>query len=185
MEFNIVRDMTVIDSGYRPRGDQGVYAACIRYSWVAVKGTDEAYFWHSVAQPPPLPPIRVMKPWAPISYGDPGEGTSSQGKSRCVLIRFSSPVMKDRVMGLIGRGLWVEPDQTDEMDKECARQMSAEFKRPKVNKFTGKREMVWVCPTGNNHALDCSAMQVLCAMSTKLLPAGIELEHAAKTEVNT
>ena len=179
VEFGVAKDCTVIDSGYMPKGDHGVYAAAIRYGWIAVKGEDDTYFWHSLQQPPPAPPLRVMKPWAPMSYGDPGEGTSQQGRSKCRLLRFSSPVCKDRVHGLIKTGHWVEPDtRSDPMDIECAKQMAAEFKRAKVNKFTSKVEMVWVCPSGNNHALDCSAMQVFCAMYTRLLPAGVELEKS-------
>jgi ribosomal protein L44E len=184
IEFGVVPDCTVVDSGYLPKGDHGVYAACIRYGWIAAKGTDDPFFWHIIPQPPPKPPLRVMKPWAPLSYGDPGEGTSSQGRVRCKLIRFSSPVMKDRVMGLITHGLWVEPEMEtrDEMDKECAKQMAAEFKRPKRDKFTGKEVMVYVCPTGNNHAFDCSAMQVLAAMQLRILPAGVEMEKPNQGE---
>lgn len=177
IEFGVITDATIVDSGYKPKGDNGVYAACIRYGWVAAKGEDDFFFWHSVPQKPPRPPIRVRKPWAPLSYGDPGEGTTEQGRVRAKLIRFSSPTLKDRVMGLITHGLWVEPaDAGDEMDKECARQMAAEFKRPKIDKFTSKTVQVYVCPTGNNHALDCSAMQVLGAMQNKLIPAGVELD---------
>jgi predicted RNA-binding Zn-ribbon protein involved in translation (DUF1610 family) len=179
IEFGVVPDCTLVDSGYKPKGDHGVYAACIKYGWIAVKGAEDFFFWHSIPQKPPHPPLRVQKPWAPLTYGDPGEGTSKQGRVRCKLYRFSSPVMKDRVMGLITHGLWIEPEmaERDEMDKECAIQMAAEFKRPRVNKFTGKPEMIYVCPTGNNHALDCSAIQILAAMQMRLLPAGIEMEE--------
>ena len=186
VEFGVRSNCVVVDSGYRPKGDTGVYAACIRYGWIAVKGTDEPYFWHSVPQPPPVPPIRVMRPWAPLSYGDPGEGTSNEGKTRAPLIRFSAPALASTVLALINRGLWVEPETTesDTMDAECRRQMSAEFQRPKINKFSGKREMVWVCPTGNNHAFDCAKEQVLCAMQTELLPAGFEMAAAENNSPN-
>jgi hypothetical protein len=60
--------------------------------------------------------------------------------------------------------------------------MAAEFKRPKVDKFTGKSVMVYVCPTGNNHALDCAAMQVLAAMQLRVLPAGVEMEKPNQGE---
>lgn len=184
VEYGVNPDCTVIDSGYRPKGDHGVYSACIRYGWIAAKGTDEPFFWHSVPQPPPNPPLRVQRPWAPLSFGDPGEGTTTEGRTRAPLIRFAAGVMADRVMALIERGLWVVPDADDanEMEVEYRRQMAAEFKRPKVNKFSGRREMVWVCPSGNNHAFDCSKMQVLSAMSAGLLPDGIELHDSKKPE---
>lgn len=188
IEYGVNPDCTVIDSGYRPKGDAGVYSACIRYGWIAAKGTDEAFFWHSVPQPPingvAQPALRVQRPWAPLSYGDPGEGTTKEGRTRAPLIRFSSSVLADRVFAMIERGLWVKPDVDDtaEIEIEYNRQMAAEFKRPKMNKFTGKREMVYVCPTGNNHALDCSKMQVLCAMQVGLLPGGVELQNPEQPE---
>lgn len=181
IEYGVPANCTVVDSGYRPKGDHGVYAACIRYGWVAAKGTDEHFFWHTIpSKIAGRPPERVQRAFAPPTWGDPGEGTGAQGGKRARLVRFSSPVMKDRVMALIERGLWVEPDvdEADEMEREYRRQMSAEFKRPKINKFTGRKEMVWVCPSGNNHAFDDAAMQVLCAMQAGLLPSGIELTPA-------
>lgn len=188
-EYAVAKNATVIDSGYRPKGDHGVYAACIKYGWIAAKGTDEPYFWHTVKVKTPTgtKTERVQRAWAPLSYGDPGEGRSEQGKVRCPLVRFSSPTMKDRVMALIERGLWIEPEvgeDVDEMEREYRRQMSGEFKRPKINKLTGRKEMIWVCPSGNNHAFDDAAMQVLCAMQAGLLPSGIEL-HASKEEPTT
>lgn len=177
IEFAVNADCTVIDSGYKPKGDHGVYSACIKYGWVAAKGTDEAYFWHAQQQMN-APAIRIQKPWAPLSWGDPGEGTSNEGRTRAPLVRFAAGVMADRVVALIERGLWIVPDtdETTEAEREYRRQMSAEFKRPRVNKFTGKKEMIWVCPSGNNHAFDCAKMQALCAMQSGLLPSGIELQ---------
>jgi len=175
-EYAVPVNCTVVDSGYRPKGDHGVYAACITYGWIAAKGTDDHFFWHSVPNVTPgRPPDRVMRAWAP-------EKQNAGKKAR--LIRFSSPTMTDRVMALIDRGLWVEPDveEADGIEREYRRQMSAEFKRPKINKLTGRREEVWVCPSGNNHALDCSKMQALCAMQAKLLPSGIEMTKG-KTDI--
>lgn len=95
------------------------------------------------------------------------------------LFRFSAPACADRVMELIARGLWVEPqlDESNPEEQEYRRQMTAEFKRPKVDKFTGRRIMVYVCPSGNNHYFDCSKEQVLCAMQAGLIPLGIELDR--------
>lgn len=194
IEYNVPANCTVVDSGYRPKGDHGVYAACIRYGWIAAKGTDEYFFWHTIpSKVAGKPPERVQRPWAPPSLGDPGEGTAAQAnpdagtpakraKKFAPLVRFSSPTMKDRVMALIDRGLWVEPegDDTSEIEREYRRQMSSEFKRPKINKLTGRKEMVWVCPSGNNHAFDDAAMQALCAMQAGLLPSGIEMTHEKK-----
>lgn len=184
IEFGVPPNCTVVDSGYRPKGDHGVYSACIRYGWVALKGEEDASFWHTVPTRAGQPPLRVQKPWAPKSYGDPAEGTKKSGK-KAPLFRFSSPTCADRVMGLIERGLWVEPegDHTDEIERQYRIQMTAEYKKPKVNKFTGRREMVYVCPTGNNHAFDCAKMQVLCAMHAGLLPMGWEMDKPKTDEV--
>jgi len=184
VEYAVQPDCVVIDSGYRPKGDHGVYSACIRYQWIAAKGTDEAFFWHNELAPDGKSMVRVQKPWAPLTWGDPMEGTTEEGRTRCMLFRFSSPTMSDRVMGLIDHGMWVEPeaDDVDELEREYRRQMSAEFKRPRVDKFTGRKIMVWVCPSGNNHAFDCAKMQVLCAMQTGNMPAGIELSNTNQNE---
>lgn len=197
IEYAVSTNCTIVDSGYRPKGDHGVYAACIRYGWIAAKGTDDPFFWHSIPGKGGKPPTRVQRAWAPPSWGDPGEGTAAQAdpdglpahkiKKFAPLVRFSSPTMKDRVIALIDRGLWIEPEveESDEMEREYRIQMSAEFKRPKVNKQTYKKEMVWVCPSGNNHAFDDAAMQALCAMQAGLLPSGIEMtvtRHDEKKE---
>ena len=43
--------------------------------------------------------------------------------------------------------------------------------------------MVYVCPTGNNHAFDCAKMQVLCAMHAGLLPMGWKWTNRRPDEV--
>lgn len=179
IRYGVAPNCTVVDSGYRPKGDHGVYAACIRYGWIAAKGDEKPDFFHA-RKLPDGQTQRVKKPWAPVTYHDPGEGTSQQGKRRCPLVIFSSPTMAGKVTALVEKGLWVEPAvddlAMDEMEREYRTQMSAEFQRPRINKFTGRRELVWVCPTGNNHAFDLAKMQVLAAMQAGLIPAGIELD---------
>lgn len=182
IEYDVGDDCVVIDSGYRPKGDQGVYAACIRYGWIAVKGDDppSGFFWHLITNPenPKGPKLRVQRPFAPPTLADPFEGDPGgrQGTAGCCyLIRFASSSLADRVQALIEKGLWMEPlaESADEVEKEYARQMSSEFKRRGWNARKMRFEDVWVCPSGNNHAFDCSKMQVLCAMNAGLLPAGL------------
>jgi len=164
----------LIDSGYRPKGDAGVYAMCARHGWMAGKGTDEPFFWHSVNKKDVHGKVttdRIQRPYAPWTWGDPGEGTESQGRKHAPLIRFSASPMTDRMQDLIDRGLWLEPegDSETEMGREYDRQMSSEFRKRKVNKMTGKEEMYWACPSGNNHARDCGKESVLLATITQLL----------------
>jgi hypothetical protein len=179
-EYGIEEDTwVVIDSGYRPKGDAGVYAACIRYGWIAAKGDDAPHFIHIVDDPDnPGQRIRVLRPFAPPTHGDPFEGDphGREGRAVCDLVRFSSSAMKDRVSALITRGLWMEPADVDDqkLEAEYRRQMSSEFRRRTWNPRKSRHEEMWVCPSGNNHAFDCSAMQVLCAMQAGLLPSGLE-----------
>jgi hypothetical protein len=176
VEYGVPKNCTVIDSGHWSKGPTGVYSACIKFGWIATKGDDAPFFWHTVKNKRGESE-RVQKLWAPLAYGDPGAGTKEQGRQKCPLVRFSAPSMSRMVHALIERGLWIEPlvDDPDEIERQYRIQMTAEFERPKVDKLTGKRVMVWVCPSGNNHAFDCSKMQVLCAMQAGLLPAGIEM----------
>lgn len=182
IRYGVAPNCVVIDSGFESRGDGGVYSACIRFGWIATKGDEKKAFYHATKLQDGTTQ-RVLKPWAPVTYGDPGVGTKDQGRKRCPLIIFSAPTMASRVQGLIDAGLWVEPKTADgsmdEMEREYAQQMTAEFQRAKTDKFTGRRVLVWVCPSRNNHAFDCAKMQVLAAMQAKLIPAGIELDALA------
>ena len=53
--------------------------------------------------------------------------------------------------------------------------MASEFKRKKEDKFTHRIKMIYVCPSGNNHLLDCGAMQELAATLADILPDAVEL----------
>lgn len=162
-----------IDSGYQPKGDAGVYSMCVRNGWAALKGTDEPFFWHSVSKKvgDRIQTDKIQRFHAPWTWGDPGEGTVTQGRKHAPLLRFASAPMSDRMQELIDRGLWIEPDNDSESElgREYDRQMTSEFRKKKVNKFTGKEELVWVCPSGNNHARDCGKMQVVAATLARLL----------------
>ena len=58
-----------IDSGYKPKGDSGVYAACVQYGWVACKGTDQDVFWHE--KKGCRARQRVMRSYSERKWGDP------------------------------------------------------------------------------------------------------------------
>ena len=166
-----------IDSGYQPKGDHGVYAMCTRNGWAALKGDDTPFYWHIVKEEKIekgqrlIVSNRVQRQHAPWKWGDPGEGTREQGRRHSPLLVFSSNAMQDRLQELIDAGVWSEPDGDSETDmgREYERQMSSEYRKKRVNKFTGREELVWVCPSGNNHARDCAKMQVVAATITGLL----------------
>lgn len=175
-EMKIQPNHLFIDSGYHPKGDHGVYSFCVKYGWVAFKGEDppSGAFWHTTGKGRNRK--RVRRSYAPLTYGDPESGTGHQGRTRAPLIRFAASAMKDRVNQLIKRGYWQEPaaDPEDPLEKEYSKQMTAEFKKAKKDKFTGRVDMVWVCPSRNNHAFDCASMQVTGAILLDLLPDNIE-----------
>jgi hypothetical protein len=170
-----------VDSGHEAKGDMGVYAICADFNtaeqrWLALKGTDDEWFWHLLPDK-----SRIRRSYSEPSLGDPERGDKSQGQIAAILVRFSSPVMKSRVQQLIRSGLWIEPDDKDTPDgREYVRQMQSEYLKPKVDKFTGKEKLVWVCPSKNNHAFDCAAMQCALATMASILP-DTEIEMARKT----
>lgn len=177
-EFNVDPKRTFIDSGFNPKGDHGVYSDCIRFGWVPVKGTgvgpndgEAVSFKHRIKVGKDY---RVVeRSYAEPVWVDPEIGKPGQGRRRVQMIRFSAPTYADRVKNLIDRGLWLEPDvadKSDPMELEYRRQMESEYKKAKVEKFSGHKRFFWVCPSGNNHAFDCAKMQVLVATILRVLP---------------
>lgn len=172
--FKVAPNHHFIDSGYQPKGDNGVYAAAIKYRWIAAKGVaseggDPIVFWHTRNG------RKISKSYAPLTYGDPESGGASRGR-QAKLIRFSRPTMGDRLQNIIDLGKFISPAGHDDepIEKEFRRQMASEYKRRKVNPFTHVVKLVWVCPSGNNHARDCAAMQILCATLSDILPDALE-----------
>jgi len=175
-KHKVQRNHHCIDSGFKPKGDNGVYAACIRYGWIAAKGVagesgEEVFFFHRTKSGK-----KVQHSYAELVYGDPESGAAGSGRRQAPLIRFSRPTMGDRLQAIIDNGKWIGPAGLDEteLEKEYRRQMASEYKKRKENKFTHVIKHVWVCPSGNNHARDCGAMQVLCATLTDILPDMLE-----------
>jgi hypothetical protein len=163
-----------MDSGHLPKGDHGVYAACIRFTdgkgrWIAMRGDGRKdSFSHHVRGK------IVQRSYSEPLAVDPevSRAPGSQHKRFANRVDFAAGIISDRVRGLIRRGLWVEPQgsPTDKALVEYRTQMSAEFKRVTRDPETGRRREDWVCPSGNNHAFDCAKMQVTLATAAKLLP---------------
>lgn len=141
-----------IDSGYdAPQ----VYRKCLasKGAWKPFKGDQKAFF--SVRG--------VRRPWVATQI-DPMIGTSQQGRSRMFLILFSNLMTKD-ILSLHIRGLaspWALPS---DVSAEYMKQMTAEIRR-EVN---GRPRWEPVRNGAPNHAWDCEAMQVVCALLNKLL----------------
>lgn len=169
---------TLIDSGYRPKGDHGVYAICVRYGWIPVKGMaqengQEKFFWHQKKNG------RVQRTYSEPIICDPEMGTAEQDVRYVQRVDFSAPTYADRVQNLIDNGLWEEPatDEKDPIEIQYRKQMSAEFKKRIVTGSLKKERLIWVCPSGNNHAFDCAKMQALGATIKEILPEEIEVSE--------
>src|SRR5690606_989743 len=72
--YAVPQNCVVVDSGHWAKGPAGVYAACIKYRWIAAKGDEARFFWHTIKLKSGATQ-RVQKPWAPLTWGDPGSGT--------------------------------------------------------------------------------------------------------------
>lgn len=178
--FKVPPDCCVVDSGYLPRGDHGVYSLCARNGWFALKGEDKSpFFWHRVTRRQGGVNVtqRIALPWSEMTWADPGEGTAEQGRRRCRLFRFASAHMSDRVADLISRGLWREPAgaDADPMDAECRKQMADEVRVVERDEYNRPRPR-WKSLSSNNHAFDCAKMQVVCALQAGLWSHGLQVD---------
>jgi len=165
-KFNVPANRTFMDSAYMPKGDHGVYSACVKYAWTAVRGAPEHFFIHRLRNK-----RLVQKSYAPATFGDPGAGTPTEGRRHCPLIRFSKPQMNQKVQELIDHGHWEEPitGEDPEMEKEYSAQMSARVKKTSYNAKTGEASVFWR-EAKNDHARDLANQQVLGAILRELLP---------------
>lgn len=178
-KFKVQPNHTFCDSAFVPRGDHGVYAACCRYGWIAVRGENSAFFIHRH----PTKKTGVQRSYSPMTRGDPGMGSSQQNKRAAALILFSKPQMNQIVQSLLDSGRWEEPMTGEpEMETEYALQMAARVKRTEWNAKTGEAKIYWR-ETKNDHARDLANMQVLGAMLAEKIPdpAGERLSKSEKS----
>lgn len=166
-----------IDSGFDAKGPNGVYAACARYGWTAVKGVGtvtgerKPEFRHRLRGDGGNPVI-VRRSYSELIAADPEIGTTRQGASMARLIRFCSDTMADLLDSMIERGMYKEPivDDSDPLEVERKRHFRGEYKKEKIDKFSGRRTMVRVCPTGENHSYDLGKIFMFGAVVTEMIP---------------
>lgn len=171
---------TFCDSGYMPKGDNGVYTACHRYGWIALKGDKQDTYWHE--EPIGGRKVRVCHSYSDFQFMDGASGTSGQGRAVCKHIIFSATIMADRLKGLIEKGKWVEPavNLEDEKEKDYNSQMHSERKAQKRNKITNRVEWIWVKTRDANHYWDCGKMQVCVATACRILPDVLDTTDSAQ-----
>ncbi len=165
-KFKVLPQKTFVDSGFLPKGDHGVYAACLKYGWIAAKGSSDYHFIHTLKNK-----HRVAKSYAPMAYADPESGSSNQGRRYCWLQRFSKPMMNAKVKELIDNNLWEEPitGEDPEMEKEYQGQMGSRVKKTEYSSKTGEVKVFWK-EAKNDHACDLANMQVMGAIICGYLP---------------
>lgn len=171
-ELSIPLNHVFIDAGYRAKGDTGVYAACCDYGWLPLKGNDREFFLHTVRQGR-RSVARVQR-----SYSEPVLVDSERGMSgaenaerMCHLLNWSTPSMYSKLQGLIDKGLWEDPAESDdpELEEQYRRQMASTI-RKEVRGKRGKTEVQWATIDRENHAWDLAAMQVLAAVLNDIVP---------------
>jgi hypothetical protein len=168
-KFKVPPNHVFVDSNFLPKGDHGVYTACIKYGWIAMRGDGRYSFTHTVKRKDRT--FRIEKSYAPLTWGDPSAGTALQGRRYCPLQVFSKPQMNALVQRLIDSGAWEEPlDSTDpEMEKEYAMQMAARVRKTEFNAKTGITKTFWK-ESKNDHARDLANMQAMGAVLSDLVP---------------
>lgn len=179
-QFQVLPRRTFCDSGYMPKGDNGVYAACHRFGWIGLKGDKQDTYWHE--EPIGGRKVRVCHSYSDFQFMDGASGTSGQGRSFCKHMMFSATIMADRLKGLIEKGKWLEPavNLEDEKEKDYNNQMHSERKAQKRNKVTNRVEWIWVKIRDANHYWDCAKMQICVATACRILPDVLDTTDSAQ-----
>lgn len=163
-----VSDLNVgIDSRYEPKGDNGVFAACARYGWLAMMGDPRPYF---------LRMVRGTNRMSSFSKTHRRESGLPVGQPQwCDLKMFSKHQMNNLVHMLIENGSWHEPpaNSGDEMEHEYGIQMASRSKREAYDAKTNRRVTYWK-EGKNDHARDLANMQCVLALIHRLIPDPLE-----------
>lgn len=166
-EYKVKNTHVGMDCGFKTKR---VYAMCARNGWIAFRGDHRPEF--GVRMKLRDGSFKTLRRSYESYTGDPETGQLHAGRSFCWVIRWSNPTIKDRVSQHLARGLFVVPktDAQDEKELIWNRQIAAEYKKQKRNPVSGRTEMIWVCPSGNNHLFDCLGEQFTFATVKMILP---------------
>lgn len=163
-----------IDSGDGQNANE-IYGYCVRFGWLALKGSDRKSFAHHQPNGP-----AVHKAYSAKSYQDTAIGTKDQGRSRlrATLIHWSNPTIKDLLYQLQNHpeGIWTVPMDHSE---DYKLQMAAVVKRESRNARTGKVTYDWITWDRKNkeHLHDCECMNLVCALMLSLIKFKIPGEN--------
>ncbi len=180
-DFKVQPNHTMIDSAYAAKGDHGVYMACIRYGWTAIRGSNEYEFIHRIKKGSGYRAVR--RSYSPVTYADPGMGTSGEGKKLCPLIIFSKPQFNQLVQQRLDSGAMEEPlsGLDPEMEKEYGMQMAARVKRTEYDSKTNQLKTFWY-EGKNDHARDLANHDNLFGVLMEYIPDPAEIRLAPSEE---
>jgi hypothetical protein len=170
-EFKVADNHVLCDAAFNSKE---VYLHCVRFGWIALWGEQREEFLHPVMRAGKHAGNVRRSYSAPVA-GDPEKGEVHQGRRFAPLVRWSVPTIAQRLKMLrAGRALpWLNPDptaETQEIEDIYSRQMASEYQKLVADPKTQKPKLIWVCPSGNNHASDCERMQVVAATLASILP---------------
>jgi len=118
---------------------------------------------------------RTIRPYSTINWGDPlsGTGRSAQSeglvKSKCPVIRWSNPAVKD-ILSMLKNGKMSKWEIPDDCPEDWHNHMNAEIKKAKFNPLSGRTKMIWVRIRRDNHLFDAEAMNLVGAMLSGCMP---------------
>lgn len=163
-EYNIPSNRVGIDCRHEPGV---VYGMCARQGWIAFEGDDAKQFLHQ-RKLRDGSTITVPRSYSKPSYPDPESGKTGQGRSRCTKIRWCNTPVKDHLQRFMDMGLLEEPrvDPPTPAEIEYHKQMRGQWKKRILNRIRQRFTTFWV-DNGNDHARDCSCMQLLFAKILK------------------
>lgn len=143
--------LVFIDSAYRTAE---VYTACLRYGWTAVRGSDQAVFYHRTKKGETF-----RRTWK-VGLVDPNLGKTGQGQFAIQLLTWSNPSYKDRLGLVILPGgpncpIWMIPEDTGQ---DYLDELTNNERRQKRRDSTGAVSFYWH-KIGVDDWHDCENMQ--------------------------
>lgn len=162
-----------IDSGFQSKSDRGVYAACIKYDWVALKGVGFVDSFAQTVKRGDGSSFQVQRSYMQTV------GDSETPLGTTPLIRFSSDTMNDKVQGLIdSESIESDLDPSDPVEREFWEQVNSEIKVRvrKQGKFIWQWQPVDTKHAKANHARDLLKMACLYATLAGVWPDPFELQ---------
>lgn len=166
LDWKVTDKMVFCDSGSNTRE---VYFQSCKWGWTCLLGSDSAQFVHIT------PTGRMIRPYSTINWGDPlsGTGRTAQAegliKSKCPVIRWSNPSVKD-MLSLLKNGKMSKWEIPDDCPEDWHSHLSAEVKRAKYNPLSGRTKMVWHRIRKDNHLMDAECMNLVGAMLSGCMP---------------